>query len=83
MPEVREHDPQLALDGGADGLAFYRRLAREAVPFLAPGAWVYWEIGWDRGPAVSRILEEAGYRRVQVLPDLAGKDRMVTGEWIC
>ncbi len=83
MPEVREHDPQLALDGGADGLDFYRRLAREAVPFLAPGAWVYWEIGWDQGPAVSRILEEAGYRRVQVLPDLAGKDRMVTGEWIC
>ncbi len=83
MPEVRDHDPRLALDGGADGLDFYRRLAWEAVPFLAPEARVYWEIGWDQGPAVRRILEEAGYGNVQVLPDLAGKDRMVTGEWIC
>ncbi len=83
MPEVRDYDPPMALDGGADGLVFYRRLAQEARPFLAPGARVYWEIGWDQGEAAARILTEAGYRQVRVWPDLAGKDRMVTGEWTC
>ncbi len=83
MPEVRDHDPRMALDGGADGLTFYRRLAGESRDFLAPGARIYWEIGWDQGEAVRRILAEAGFQNLRVLPDLAGKDRMVTGEWIC
>lgn len=83
MPEVRDHDPRMALDGGADGLVFYRRLARECQEFLAPGARIYWEIGWDQGESVRRILAEAGFGNLRVLPDLAGQDRMVTGEWIC
>src|SRR5699024_4718605 len=52
-PEVREFEPRLALDGSADGLLFYRRLAGECGAFLNPGGRVYFEIGHDQGAAVS------------------------------
>jgi release factor glutamine methyltransferase len=77
MPEVREHDPRLALDGGPDGLAAYRAIAAEAGLFLKAGGVLLLEIGSSQGHTVSDILVGAGFAEVEVVPDLAGLDRMV------
>lgn len=76
-PEVRDHEPMLALDGTADGLHFYRRIAAEAGRWLRPGGRIYLEIGYDQGAAVSGLLAEAGFTEIQVVKDLPGKDRVV------
>ena len=76
-PEVRDHEPMLALDGTADGLHFYRRIAAEAGRWLRPGGRIYLEIGYDQGEAVSGLLAEAGFTEIQVVKDLPGKDRVV------
>jgi release factor glutamine methyltransferase len=57
QPEVRDHDPRLALDGGADGLDFYRRLAREAAPFLKPDGKLMAEFGDGQAGAIQEIFE--------------------------
>lgn len=80
-PEVREHEPILALDGTADGLYYYRKLAAEAGGYLNRGGAVYAEIGYDQGAAVRRLFEEAGFVQVRVCRDLPGKDRVVCAVW--
>ncbi|MBQ6293614.1 MAG: peptide chain release factor N(5)-glutamine methyltransferase [Lachnospiraceae bacterium] len=75
-PEVRDHDPLLALDGGADGLDFYRRLAKEAGAHLNDGGEILLEIGCEQGEAVMKIFAEAGWRDGRVEKDLAGRDRV-------
>ena len=80
-PEVREHEPMMALDGTGDGLKFYRRIAKEAGAWLKPGGAIYLEIGYDQGEAVSGLLREAGFDKVRVVKDLPGKDRVVCGVW--
>ncbi len=77
MPEVREHDPRLALDGGPDGLAAYRAIAAEAGLFLAAEGVLLLEIGFNQGHTVSDIFVGAGFAEVEVVPDLSGQDRMV------
>lgn len=77
MPEVREHDPRLALDGGPDGLAAYRAIAAEAGLFLAPEGVLLLEIGSSQGVAVSDIFVGAGFAEVEVARDLSGHDRMI------
>lgn len=79
MEEVREHEPLLALDGREDGLFFYRRIAGECRPYLKEGGRLYLEIGYDQGTAVPEILEEQGFAKIEVVKDLAGLDRVVTG----
>ncbi len=73
MPEVRDHEPHLALDGGEDGLDFYRRLAKE----LRGATHILLEIGCEQAEAVRRIFHEAGWDHVTVHRDLAGLDRVV------
>jgi release factor glutamine methyltransferase len=73
--EVREHEPALALYGGADGLDVYRRLIPEAARVLLPGGWLLLEIGFTQGDAVSAML--ASWNEVQVQRDLAGLPRVV------
>lgn len=80
-PEVREHEPMMALDGTEDGLKFYRQIAKEAGSWLKPGGSIYLEIGYDQGEAVSRLLKDAGFTNVRVVKDLPGKDRVVCGCW--
>lgn len=80
-PEVREHEPMMALDGTEDGLKFYRQIAQEAGTWLKPGGAIYLEIGYDQGEAVSGLLREAGFDKVRVVKDLPGKDRVVCGVW--
>lgn len=79
MEEVRCHEPVIALDGGADGLDFYRRIIDGADKYLIRGGRILFEIGFDQGQAVSGLLENAGFTDVQVVKDLAGNDRVVKG----
>ncbi|MBQ9420557.1 MAG: peptide chain release factor N(5)-glutamine methyltransferase [Lachnospiraceae bacterium] len=76
-PEVRDHDPWIALDGGADGLDFYRRILKEARGHLVPGGRIWLEIGYDQAEDVVGIAQENGYTGVTVRKDLAGLDRVV------
>lgn len=76
--EVRDHDPATALDGGVDGLKFYRAIASAMAEWLRPGGFVALEIGSDQGEAVSGILAASGGRDVTVSQDYAGLDRVVT-----
>lgn len=76
-PEVRDWEPHLALDGGPDGLALYRRLLPEAARRARHGVLV--EIGWDQGPAVAALFREVGLTDVDVLKDYGGRDRVVRG----
>ena len=75
-PEVRDHDPLLALDGGADGLDFYRRLAKEAGAHLNDGGEILLEIGCEQGEAVMQIFAETGWHEGRIEKDLAGRDRV-------
>ncbi len=78
-PEVRDHEPRLALDGGADGLDAYRILAPEILRVLKPGGMFAVEIGYDQKAAVEALFKAAGAHGVQTLLDLANRDRVVTG----
>ena len=77
--EVSEYEPKMALDGGEDGLLFYRRIAKEAKAVLLPGARLYLEIGYDQGESVKDIFQKEGYEEVEVFPDLSGNPRVVRG----
>lgn len=79
MEEVRLHEPRMALDGKEDGLYFYRKIIREAEGYLKPGGILAFEIGYDQGEAVSSLMKNQGYEQIQVVQDLAGLDRCVTG----
>lgn len=77
--EVRSHDPSLALDGGTDGLDFYRRISAEAGEYLNSGGWLLLEIGHDQAEAVLGLLKKNRYAQLQVVRDLAGLDRVIIG----
>ena len=76
-PEVREHDPMLALDGGEDGLMFYRILAKEGKKHLAGPGMMFMEIGHDQGRAVEEIFENEGFKEVVVKKYVCEIDRVV------
>ena len=78
-PEVCDHEPRLALDGGPDGLDAYRALASEVLRVLKPGGFFAVEIGHDQGPAVRALFEACGARELQVIRDLSDRDRVVAG----
>lgn len=82
MPEVREHEPLQALDGGEDGLFFYRKIIGESRAYLVSGGLLYFEIGFDQAAAVADLMEQAGFTDMQVVKDYAGLDRVVYGTWI-
>ena len=79
MPEVQNFEPVQALDGKEDGLYFYRRIVEEAKEYLNPNGFLLFEIGYDQGEEVSELMENAGYKNVKVIKDLAGNDRVVSG----
>ncbi len=78
-PEVRHHEPRLALDGGPDGLDAYRRLAPEVLRVLKPGGLFALEIGHTQADRVLRLMREAGADEVALHKDLADRDRVVAG----
>lgn len=79
MPEVREFEPMEALDGKEDGLYFYRKIVEACRDYLNPEGHILFEIGYDQGESVSSLLKDAAFKEVQVIKDLAGNDRVVTG----
>lgn len=81
MPEVRDHEPRMALDGTEDGLHFYRRIIEEAGKHLVSSGMLFFEIGYDQGQAVSELMRTEGYCEVQVVQDYAGLDRVVLGTY--
>ena len=76
---VRDYEPVAALDGGVDGLDFYRRIAARAGGYLVRGGRIYFEIGCEQGEDVANLLSEHGFYSVRVVKDLAGLDRVVWG----
>jgi release factor glutamine methyltransferase len=78
-PEVRDHEPRLALDGGLDGLNAYRLLAPEILRMLKPGGRFAVEIGFDQAAAVETLFRNAGGAQVVTSKDLANRDRVVAG----
>lgn len=79
MPEVRDFEPEGALDGGADGLDFYRRIIRDGREWLRPGGWLFFEIGYAQGADLLRLLEEGGFAGIEIRKDLSGLDRVALG----
>lgn len=80
MTEVREYEPMSALDGGEDGLDFYRRILTECEPYLKSGGWVFFEMGCAQGAALMQLMEENGWIHLELRQDLAGLDRVVLGQ---
>lgn len=81
MPEVREHEPLMALDGGADGLSFYRKITAQAGAHLSGGGMLFFEIGCGQAEAICGLMAEAGFCEIQVVQDFAGLDRVVYGSY--
>ena len=79
MPEVRDHEPIMALDGMEDGLYFYRRIVEESKEFLRKEGRLFFEIGYEQAEAVKELMEKAGFMDVTVVKDFAGLDRVVHG----
>lgn len=80
--EVREHEPMSALDGGPDGLDFYRRIVDEARGYLSRGGMIFFEIGYNQAEAVSELLRLNGYIDIVVKKDLAGLERVVYATYV-
>jgi protein-(glutamine-N5) methyltransferase, release factor-specific len=79
MPEVRLHEPILALDGCEDGLYFYRKITQNAADYLTEDGVILFEIGYNQGIAVKELLEKQGFHQVRIIKDLSGLDRVVCG----
>ena len=78
MPEVSKYEPKIALDGGEDGLAFYRLIIEEAPAYLKPGGTLAFEIGHDQADDVTHMLQEQGFTEIAVTQDYNNLDRVIT-----
>jgi release factor glutamine methyltransferase len=80
QPEVRDFDPRAALDGGADGLDFYRRLATEAGNWLAPGGKLMVEFGDGQSPALEKLFTEQKWVVEAVCADYSQRQRILIAQ---
>lgn len=78
-PEVRVHEPFIALDGKEDGLFFYRKIVENVDKYLLSNGWLLMEIGYDQGESVKALMENKGFKEVEIVKDLGGNDRVVLG----
>ena len=76
---VRDYEPRMALDGGKDGLDYYRAIAAKWKPALRLGGTLIFEVGVGQAGAVEDILEENGYEEIKILPDTQNILRVVEG----
>ena len=79
MPEVRDYEPRLALEGADEGLEFYKKITEASLEHLNPGCWLFYEIGCEQAEDVSQIMRDKGFKEVHTVRDLAGLDRVVYG----
>lgn len=79
MPEVKDYEPRLALDGMEDGLYYYRRIIEQSFEFLNDKGRLLFEIGADQGEEVAGLMRRQGFKNVEIKQDLAGLDRIVLG----
>lgn len=79
--DIREHEPHLALDGGADGLDVIRRIVRESPQRLASGGWLMFELSPEQAPAAIEIMQEGRFTSVAARNDLSGQARVIVGKW--
>jgi len=79
MPDIRDYEPQVALNGGPDGLACHRCIVTNAFPYLKPGGHLIFEVGDDQAGLVKQSLQaHGGWDEIQVIQDLSGHDRVVS-----
>lgn len=78
MDDVRIYEPELALDGGLDGLEFYKRIIVEAGDYLVHGGYLLFEIGHNQFEDIRGLLVDAGYKDIQLTKDYAGLDRIIS-----
>lgn len=79
-PQVKDYEPILALDGGKDGLDFYRKIVQDCHNFLRPNGYLMFEIGYNQGEALMDIMKNADFSEISVKKDLSGLDRLVIGK---
>ncbi len=79
MPEVRDHEPRIALDGGADGLGYYRRILADCGPHIRRGGFLLTEIGSDQADAVGDLMRGNGFGQIRIFDDLNGMKRIAAG----
>ncbi len=82
MPEVKDHEPRMALDGTLDGLFFYREIVKESRKFLNRGGLLFFEIGCDQKQDVTQIFEQYGYCNICCVDDLAGLNRVMSATFL-
>jgi release factor glutamine methyltransferase len=80
-PEVRNHDPELALDGGVDGLDAYRSITRHASDWLKPAGLLIFEIGYTQASSVRALLRAQGFNEIGCRQDRGGQDRVIHGRF--
>ena len=78
-PEVKDFDPMLALDGGKDGLVFYRRLSEVLDKTLKKGGWFFFEIGYNQAEAVKELFSDE-YTDIEVIKDLDNIERVISAK---
>lgn len=81
MPEITEHEPHLALDGGEDGMDFYRKIVREAPAYLYPGGRLMMEFDDLEAEPVAEMMKSTGFTEIEVHRDLAGLRRVIEGTY--
>lgn len=80
MPEVRDFEPRMALDGKEDGLYFYREILKKVPDVLKKNGTLLFEIGYDQGEALKSLMEEAGLSEIEIKKDYSGCDRIAVGK---
>lgn len=82
-PDVKNYEPMLALDGGVDGLDFYKSITKDCCKYLNKNGSIAFEIGYNQGEAVSSLLDAYNFDKISIEKDLAGFDRVVIGYRLC
>lgn len=83
MDDVKVYEPHIALDGGEDGLVFYRKIIKESKLALKDNGLLAFEIGHDQGESVKKLMEKEGFSNIRLVKDLAGLDRVLLGYFNC
>ena len=80
QPDIRNHEPAMALDGGPDGMSVISKLVPQAFNCLRPGGWLFLEIGEDQGERVRNLMKKAGLKKLKFIKIWAVNDRIACGK---